>query len=281
VETKSANAAALSIEDWLQVMTSYAGRHAELYDLFYADKPYGQEAAFVHQCLQEYGLKPTSRVLELACGTGSHAFALEKFGYELVSTDYSADMLAVAIGKARQIGSAVQFRQQDMTTLDLPDEPFDAAVCLFDSIGYVITNRRIKQALDGLHQHLKENAIFVFEFWHAAAMIPHYDPVRVRSWQRSDGQVVRVSETSLNVATQTCDVTYTVYELSNNGAHSSFKEKQTNRYFLLQEMDHLLSSAGFELLKSFSGFKNDTTITTETWHVIAVARRLTDRETRI
>ena len=48
-------------------MISYLGRHAELYDIFYADKPYALEAAFVHQCLQSYSQEPVHRLLELAC----------------------------------------------------------------------------------------------------------------------------------------------------------------------------------------------------------------------
>ncbi len=262
-------------------MTSYAGKHAELYDLFYADKPYEAEATFVHQCFQQYGHQPVSRVLELACGTGSHAFVFEKLGYQMVSTDYSSDMLAVAQLKAKRIGSTVEFSHQDMTSLDLPGDPFDAAVCLFDSIGYVLTNERMKLVLTGIHRNLKEDGLFVFEFWHAAAMISAHDPVRVRSWETANGSVVRVSQTTLDVARQTSDVSYTVYTLENDGTYSSFNEIQTNRYFLLQEMEYLLSSCGFQLVKSFAGFRNDESITVGTWHVVAVARQVSNKEARI
>jgi len=102
-------------------MSSYVGRHAELYDIFYADKPYGKEAAFVHQCLQHYSLGTTHRVLELACGTGSHALALEQKGYKILATDYSTDMLACARRKGanrnlyRQVRAMVTetFRQSE------------------------------------------------------------------------------------------------------------------------------------------------------------------------
>ncbi|HLA82641.1 MAG TPA: methyltransferase domain-containing protein, partial [Thermoleophilia bacterium] len=77
-------------------MTSYAGRHAELYDVFYSDKPYAAEAAFVHECFGRYAGFPVRRLLELACGTGRHAIELAKMGYELVATDNSPDMLASA-----------------------------------------------------------------------------------------------------------------------------------------------------------------------------------------
>src|SRR6059036_492777 len=102
-------------------MTSYAGRHAELYDLFYGDKPYSAEAAFVDQCLREYSAGVCNRILEIACGTGSHAFLLEKAGYQIVATDYSEAMLQRARQKAAEKASKVDFRIQDMSKLNLDE----------------------------------------------------------------------------------------------------------------------------------------------------------------
>src|SRR5262249_15014547 len=49
-------------------MSVYAGRYAGLYDLFYADKPYAAEAAFVHECIREFSLFPVRRGLSLLAG---------------------------------------------------------------------------------------------------------------------------------------------------------------------------------------------------------------------
>lgn len=255
------------------IMSSYIGRHAELYDLFYADKPYAEEALFVHRCLQKYSAAPAVRLLELACGSGSHALALEKFGYQILATDYSEDMLEIAGKKARRLSSTVEFRAQDMTELSLGDEPFDAAICLFDSIGYVATNDRISQVLEGVHRNLRPDGLFIFEFWHAAAMLRNYDPVRVRRWDTDQGTVLRISETSLDCAAQLSQVKYSVYELNRDGTFESLVETQVNRYFLVQEMNYWLTSSGFVPLKWFAGFSDDEKINEDSWHVVAVARR--------
>ena len=253
-------------------MTSYAGRHAELYDLFYAEKPYEAEAAFVDQCLREYSTGPTKRLLEIACGTGTHALELDQRGYQVVATDYSPDMLERAAKKALQKSSHVEFLLQDMTQLDLP-APFDAAYCLFDAIGYVATNEALEQVFRGIHKHLRPDGLFVFEFWHAAAMLRHYDPVRVRRWQTEKGEVLRVSETSLDYAKQLSRVFYSIYELNSDGTYAALTETQVNRYFLLQEMGAWLTATGFAPVKWFAGFTNDETISDQTWHIVAVARR--------
>lgn len=254
-------------------MSSYLGKHAGYYDIFYADKPYAEEAAFVHDCLQRFSSSATSRLLELACGTGTHAMELEKLGYQVVATDYSEDMLACARQKAEARGSAVDFRWQDMRALDIAENPFDAVICLFDSIGYVQTNEALMEVLKGVHRHLRSEGLFVFEFWHAAAMLRNHEPVRIRRWSTPEGELLRISETELEHDKQLATVTYSIYELRNNGTYTYLNETQMNRYFLLQEMEAWISICGFKLLKYFSGFTFDERISASTWHVVAIARR--------
>ena len=255
-------------------MTSYSGRHAELYDLFYADKPYEAEAAFVDECLREYSVGPSKSLLEIACGTGTHALQLEQRGYKIVATDYSQDMLERARQKASVANSRVEFQLQDMTQLEVNGAPFDAAYCLFDAIGYVGNNDALQKVFRGVHKHLRNDGLFIFEFWHAAAMLRHYDPVRVRRWRQDDSLILRISETTLDYAKQLSSVHYSIYELKTDGNYSSLTETQVNRYFLAQEMAAWLTTTGFAPVKWFAGFTSSETISDETWHIVAVARRI-------
>src|ERR1051326_3142735 len=127
-------------------MINYAGRYAELYDLFYADKAYAEESRFVAECMREFNSGPTRDILELACGTGRHAIEFERLGYNVTATDCSADMLEIARERAR--GKNVHLVGADMEQLDLLKKNFDAAVCLFDSIGYLKTDQAIAAGVD-------------------------------------------------------------------------------------------------------------------------------------
>jgi SAM-dependent methyltransferase len=254
-------------------MNSYAGHHSELYDIFYKDKPYAEEAAYVHSCLQEFCKHQIVSVLELACGTGSHALELEKFGYTITASDYSDSMLEVARQKASGLSSHVEFCNQDMRALNLQKGPFDAVICLFDSIGYVLTNEALTDTLQGIHNHLHRDGLFIFEFWNAGAMLRHFEPVRVRQCTTDKGEVVRISETTLDYSRQAAEVSYSIFELNNDGSYSRFKEKQVVRYFLLQEMTAILKGNGFIPLKWFAGFTATEDITEDTWHIVSVARK--------
>src|SRR5450432_352976 len=128
-------------------MPSYIGKHASLYDLFYSVKDYQVESDFIHQLILETTGNNSGELLELACGTGNHAFCLENKGYSILATDNSDGMIDQAKIKAKERSSNVQFEKIDM--LDIADIPrkFDVILCLFDSIGYLISNDNIKIVL--------------------------------------------------------------------------------------------------------------------------------------
>ena len=77
------------------------------------------------------------QVLDLACGTGNMAIRLAKRGYKVTGVDSSKDMLDVARDKAAREGLCLSFVQQDMRYLE-SEKQFDAAVCLFDSLNYLL-----------------------------------------------------------------------------------------------------------------------------------------------
>lgn len=256
-------------------MGSYLGKHAEYYDIFYRDKPYSEEAAFIADALKRHCAHKCKTLLELACGTGQHAFELEKMGYEITATDYSEDLLNVAKRKAKEKNSRVKFYKQDMRNLDFRGETFDAAYCLFDSIGYVQTNFAINQVLKCVRKHLGQKGIFIFEFWHAAAMVRNYEPLRERRWKTPDGEIRRVSKTRLDIPLQLAEVTYSI-DARKGREVDHLEEIQVNRYFMVQEMAHFLESNGFKTLQFLPAFAATAIIDENTWHILAIAEKITE-----
>jgi SAM-dependent methyltransferase len=254
-------------------MSSYLGRHAQLYDIFYSEKNYQQEANFVHQLIKEFGRKPSKQILELACGTGNHAFLLEKCGYELHALDYSSDMIARAKEKAKESNSTTCFQVGDMRNLAFQNE-FDAAICLFDSIGYVLTNEAIHAVFNKVYQSLRAEGVFIFEFWHAPAMLKNFDPVRVKRWRLADREILRISETTIDIPSSTSTVHYSIYELFSDGTFSHLSEVQRNRFFQLQEMLAFVESNGFKMKALFGGYHKDLTIVdAQTWHIVMLVQK--------
>jgi SAM-dependent methyltransferase len=253
-------------------MGSYLGKYAEFYNVIYANKPYAQEAEFVHASLQRHAHGPVQQLLELACGTGRHAAALAALGYSILATDYSADLLSVA--RANATAANVQFELQDMRALKLDGRQWDAVYCLFDSIGYVQTNAAVQQVLQNIHTALRPDGLCILEFWHAPAMLRGYEPHRQASWPLpGGGQLERSSDTRLDIERQVAEVHYTLRELAADGSLvTELEETQVNRYFLVQEMALFLESAGLTPLEWLAAY-TPAPITLDTWHVMVVARK--------
>lgn len=250
-------------------MSAYAGRYAELYDLFYADKDYAVEAGWIDRRLREEGVRDGAHILDVACGTGSHALALARLGHQLTGVDVSEGMTARARAKADDAGIDATFLTHDMRTLPVLG-PFDGATCLFDSLGYAVTNSAILEALRGIRRSLRDGALLIVEFWHAAAMLRSHDATRVRRFSVAGSDVVRISETTLAVEDQVSEVRYTVIEGGPDGTSSTSTEVHRNRWFLVQEMDLLLTSAGYSVRSNNDGF-TDEPVSLDTWHVVTTA----------
>jgi ubiquinone/menaquinone biosynthesis C-methylase UbiE len=85
------------------------------------------------------------RVIDLGCGTGRLAVSLAAAGFEVTAVDLSAEMLRVCGEKAAAAGVELFRVRANLVELDgLRDGRFDAALCLFGTLGMVAgdVNRR-------------------------------------------------------------------------------------------------------------------------------------------
>jgi ubiquinone/menaquinone biosynthesis C-methylase UbiE len=251
---------------------AYGPELARLYDEFYAAKPYPEEARFVSRCLAEAGVPPGGRILDLACGTGGHALELAALGYAVVGVDRAEGMLEEARRKASERGLEVEFLCQDLRQLDVGEGTYDDAVCLFDSLGYLLTDDDISEALRRVNRSLKPGGAFIVEAWHEAAMLSAYDKVRVRRLALPSGEVVRISETDVDVESQSATVSYTIFRQAPDGRWDCVREEHRNRFFMQRDLARLLEASGLIPYRWLSGYA-DEPITMETWHLVAICRK--------
>ena len=252
-------------------MIPYQERIADLYDLFYGSKDYDAEVRFLERTFNESSVPVNALVLDLACGTGGHSSRLCTLGYEVCAVDRSEAMLRVAARKPSGVRRPMLVAG-DMRSIPLRTGVFDAAVCLFDAIGYAVTTEGIQSAVDELSRVLKPGGTLVIEFWHAPAMLGNYEPVRIRRWERPEGEVIRISETSLSKAESVAHVEYSVLDLRSDGRLFRTSETHVNRFFQVDEMDAFLERAGFADVSWNPGFEHGE-VDDSTWHVVAVTRR--------
>jgi SAM-dependent methyltransferase len=134
---------------------------AELYDLVYSSfKDYRAESEKIAALIRRVAPDAHS-VLDVGCGTGSHAKILaDEFGFEVDGLDLQEDLLEIARSKSPR----GRFSVGDMTSFDL-GRSYDVVLCLFSSIGYARTTEGVTASLRCFRDHLRPGGCVLVEPW--------------------------------------------------------------------------------------------------------------------
>ncbi|MEO0828790.1 MAG: class I SAM-dependent methyltransferase [Cyanobacteria bacterium J06639_16] len=125
----------------------------------YAKQPIADEAAYQKKLAvtRDY-FRPDMEVLEIGCGTGSTAILHAPYVKHIRAIDFSANMIAIAQGKAEaEHINNVTFEQASIEDLDIPDQSLDAVLGL--SILHLLKNK--EAAITQVYQLLKPGGLFV------------------------------------------------------------------------------------------------------------------------
>jgi SAM-dependent methyltransferase len=132
---------------------------AGLYDALYHWKDYAREAEALGGLLVSRGIEPGARIVEAACGTGSHLVHLRGH-FQVCGFDLNAEMLALAKAKVPDVPLWVA----DMADFTV-DEPCDALLCLFSSIGYLRTRPALEAAAHCFARAVRPGGVVLVEPW--------------------------------------------------------------------------------------------------------------------
>jgi len=244
-------------------------KYAEYYDVYYAGKDYDGECNFIEAGLVRFGQRPQT-ILDLACGTGNHGLRLARRGYQICGVDLSAAMISQYKRKAEAQGSSVELHEQDLRHLELGRQ-FDAAICMFDAIDYLPVNADLTAFLRRVAAHVRPGGVFLFDFWHAAAILRGHEPVKVREFALEGGRLLRISTTTLDIAHQTANVEFRVLAFEKDCLVADFTEIHPMRYFLAQEMTFILEATGWHVHHLCPAFDLDGVVDADAWHLVAIA----------
>lgn len=141
------------------------------------------------------------RVLDVGCGAGRHAKALEQAGARVIGLDLSLSLLRRA-----RTATRVPLVRADMRRLPIRPESMDLTVNLFTSFGYFSTDQQHDEALGEMLGTIRPGGWFVIDFLNASAvstgLVPEETvtlgtgPARVTRRLSSEGEyVVKIIET--------------------------------------------------------------------------------------
>ena len=206
----------------------------EFYDAIYSFKDYAAEAAQIAERLRS--MRPGARtILDVACGTGEHARMLAA-SFEVDGLDIDPALLAIA----RRKYPAGRFFEADMSDFAL-ERRYDVVLCLFSSIGYLVTLERTGRALACFRNHLEPGGIVLLEPWFPPGRLD--DGREFRHTGRHQGmQVERVSRTEIDGRLSRLHFDYRIESPAGTWRASEVHELGL---FTQEEMRTALEQAGF------------------------------------
>lgn len=213
------------------------------------------EADFLDHCFRTYARGQVRRILDIACGTGPHLMRLAARGYQMAGLDLSRQNIEFLRQRLAAKGFEAELTVGDMRDFRLA-RPVDAAICMQDSQGHLLTNAALLNHFRAVAANLRPGGLYVFDRYMASSWT---NPARSWSWsKRRGGLIVRASFSALhdlNPVTQVFRERLTLEGIE-NGTRRLYRQTHTSRMVFPQEMKTLVELAGgFEFVQWFFGFK--------------------------
>lgn len=254
----------------------FGATYAAHYDQVYAGKAYLDECHLLESAFERYGNGAVESILDLGCGTGTHAWELAHRGYRVTGVDRSQEMLEQARQKQHRQTNGTEhprpeFVHGDARHLDL-GKTFDAALMMFVVLGYQLENEDVLAAFQSVRRHLEPGGLFICDVWYGPAVLTHRPTTQVKQFDVPEGKLIRISSTRLDTARQTATVEIQTKTLGAPLESAEMTEIHEVRYFFPRELAFFLASAQLQLV-SLTAFPDlDRQPDEDTWNALAVCR---------
>ena len=242
--------------------------YAPFYDSIYKDKDYLEECIFIRKIFDDFSSSRIKSILDLGCGTGSHAKYLAEMGYHVTGIDRSARMLKIAKDKTIK---NTEFIQGDISNFDR-NKKIDAVVAMFAVMSYLTVNEDIENTLKTVKNHLKPEGLFVFDVWFGPAVLTQKPTDRVKIIEQGDKKIIRYAHPVLDIVNHTVEVNYTVLEIARNKVLTETKESHLMRFFFYQELKYFLEKNEFEVLKICPFMDLDGQVNEGCWNITIICK---------
>ncbi len=191
-------------------------------------------------------LDPAARLLDVGCGFGRHSIELARRGYQALGIDPSTAMIEAARQQAAEAGVDVTFQQ--VAGEDFVDaEPFDAAICLFTTLGQISagSHEDNRGLLSAVARALKPDARFALELPQKQPALAALKPADQFGKAPNYTQVQRGYEAETDMVTE-------LFRLVSPTGAQTYSLRY--RLFSREDVTRLLREAGLRILNTYAGY---------------------------
>lgn len=231
-----------------QLYSTLANTYHEMYQHIF---DYDKEFEFYDSILKKYNC---NKILEIGCGSGMLARRFVKAGYDYLGLDLFNEMLEIA----RLEVKPGKFIQCDMQNLPFQKQ-FDAVMITGRSIAYVIENKGIIGTLNGVHESLVDNGLFVFGVFEANGIFDNFNDFE-QNFEHENRRIKRISTLKKNLATGWTYDWFAKYIINDGDSLTEYDDVTTLRAFTKDEVLLFLKLTGFKVNETIDEVKTFTII---------------------
>ncbi len=218
---------------------------APVYDVLMGDVNYKKRTDYILKLFKKYDKKP-DLLLDVACGTGGFSLQFAKKGIEVIGTDMSEEMLAVAREQSAEKELDILFLCQKAEDLDLYGT-VDGAVCCMDSLNHITDKRSLKKAFGKISLFLEKDRLFIFD---VNTVFKHREILGNNTFALEEDGVYCVWQNEFLPKTNSVKITLDFF-IENENGYARLGENFSERAYDFSALTEMLNSQGFEVLAIF------------------------------
>ncbi|WP_428079440.1 class I SAM-dependent DNA methyltransferase [Candidatus Pelagibacter sp.] len=248
-------------------MKKIFSKYAKYYDVLYKNKSYKKEANYIEKIINKYAGKKL-RILELGCGSGGHAFELQKKGHSITALDTSKKMIEIANKKNSK--NEITFIQKDLKKFT-SNKKFDVIILLFHVVNFLKQKNELKILARNSYQNLKKNGIIIFDFIHLNGVISDKPKKKIKIIKNKNLIITRKTKPFFIKYKKLFNVEFEMIINKNNKLIEKFYEIHELRLHTLYEIKKIFKNK-FSVINIFKWMKYSK-ISNKDWFGLYILKR--------
>ena len=231
-------------------MNEIFSKYADYYDALYKDKNYNDESRYIERLINKFAGKKLN-ILELGCGSGSHAFRLQAKGHNIVAIDRSKKMINLA--KKKDKNNKIEFLTRDLTKF-VSKKKFDVIILLFHVINFLKSKNDLKMFSKNSFKNLKKNGIIIFDFINYDGVVLDKPQKKIKIVNQKNLKIIRETTPQLIKNKNILNINFKMTIKKKNNVLDRFRETHQLKLLSVLYLKKILNP-NFKLIDIFKWMK--------------------------
>ncbi len=216
-------------------------KYARFYDKIYNKKKYKEEVEFILSIIKKFNIKGKN-ILDMACGTGTHAKEFAKAGFKVTGVDLNKEMLEIAKTKAKNC----LFLNGKMQSFE-SKKKFDVILCLFTSINYNKNISDLEETLKRFYKLSNKNGIIIFDLGIIKGEEENKSGVFINTYVENNLELARINQWKPSKEKENIFNANSLIFIKENGKLDFGVDEHELGIFSVEEIKNLMEQIGFNV----------------------------------